>query len=185
MRCRPTSPAARVVLPGLLLVAVALIGCGVNVTYPPVRGTPSFVGTPVTEPVPTLMSEAVVWVRARHGAGWDDIAVNLPPRTKKWVYDRVIEKAGFGRIMTSADDRPVISVSEVRVRGLSAEVDVIYPRFDTWEFATLTLERDVVDRFRVVRSKIWRLRIKPPTPNFDPALDAPPPLPPAPPTDDA
>ena len=180
MHCRPTSPIARVVIPGLLLIAASLVGCGVNVTYPPVEGTPTFVGTPVTEPVPTLMTEAVRYVRARHGRDWNnDFAVNLPLRTKKWVYDRVIDNAGGGRIMTSVDDYPVIQISSVRVRGLSAEVDVTYPRFDTWEFATLTMERDIADRFRVTRDKIWRLRVKAPVPHFDAVYDAPPPLPPA------
>src|SRR5437773_2216679 len=88
------------------------------------------------------------------------------------VYDKVIAHLGAGQAMQSAGEKAV-HVTEVRTRGFDATVDLMYPRTDAlYQPVTLTLQRSVLEGWRVIGTRTWQYKdAKPPAPN----LEAPPP----------
>jgi hypothetical protein len=155
----------------MIFTVAALAGCTPWATYPHVKGMTEL-GSPATEPVPTLMARAIMYVKDTRCDGAEH-AINLPPGVPAKVYTEVAEKAGFGAPMQSDSDL-AYSVTEVRLRGLNAEVDIVYPAADTGEYQLMTLKyrNSVMPGWNVVDTRVWNIYVESPTPNFIPANQA-------------
>jgi len=148
-----------------------LSGCTPWATYPHVKGMTE-IGSPATEPVPTLMARAITYVRETRCGGAPH-AINLPPGVPAKVYTDVIKKAGFGEPMSSPDQL-AYSVTEVRLRGLNAEVDVVYPDPTRNEYRLMTIKyrNSVMPGWNVVDTRIWNIHVETPAPHFVPVNQA-------------
>lgn len=157
-------PAASAVLIVALAVGSGGVvgGCAPWATYPPDEGGLDLSG-PRTEPVPTLMIQAVLFMDSRYGTG-DDFAINLPPGTPSKVYEWVIRRVGSGHPMEDPQER-AYHVTKVRVRGLKAQVDVFYPkRPGEYQFATLSFQGDMIRGYELEGTRLWHTGDLPPPP---------------------
>jgi hypothetical protein len=146
-----------------------LPGCTPWATYPRVKGMTEL-GSPATEPVPTLMARAVGYIKENKCEG-AQYAVNLPPGVPAKVYDKVFADIGYSRPMTSEGDL-AYHVTEVRLRGLNAEVDVIYPFDGEHELTTIKFRNSVMPGWNVVDARTWNIYFTVPGPNYIPAEQA-------------
>ncbi len=154
---------------GLSLIVVT--ACAPLATFPPVDGSVQL-SSPTTEPIPTLMAEAIRYAQSRYGDGAEVFAINLPPQTPAQVYDTVISRLGGGHPQFDSDE-PAYHVTSVRARGLRAEVDLFYPRTDGfYEFVTISFRRDVLSGYEVLSTRLWRIDDQPPGPNYQPPAEA-------------
>lgn len=147
-----------------LIGSMALGGCVAVATYPPDDGAGSMSG-PKTEPIPTLMAEAISYVNHR-SRGSGDFAINLPPGTPASVYDTVIRRIGGGHPMEDPDDDRAYHVTKVRLRGRHALVDIFYPDGDGHRFATVSLEGDLLAGFSATNLRVWHIAAQPPPPYY-------------------
>ena len=154
---------------GLSLVVVS--ACAPFATYPPVDGAVQL-SSPTIEPIPTLMAESIRYAQSRYGDGAGGFAINLPPNTPTAVYETVIGR--LGRCHPQFDrDEPAYHVTSVRARGLTAEVDLFYPRADGfYDFVTISFRRDVLSGYEVLSTRLWRTNDQPPEPNYRPPAEA-------------
>ena len=85
------------------------------------------------------------------------------------VYEKVFTHLDGGRPMQIPGER-AIHITEVRTRAMHAQVDMMYPTpKGFYQFVTLTLERSVLESWRVKSERKWAMRdVRPPTPNFVP-----------------
>ena len=144
---------------------LATAGCTPWATYPRVKGMTE-IGTPSTEPVPTLMARAISYIKENECAG-AQFAVNLPPGVPVKVYNKVFDDLGYTQPMTSAGE-PAYHVIEVRLRGMNAEVDVIYPFEGEYALSTVKFHNSVVPGWNVVDTRRWNIKITVPEPNYAP-----------------
>jgi hypothetical protein len=150
----------------LLTLSIAPAGCTPWATYPPVEGTVEL-NQPTLQPIPTLMADAIRFAHD-HYAPDHELVINLPPDTPAKVYSEVIAALGEGRPMT-AEDETAFHVQTVRVRALTAEVDVIYPRMGhVHELATIRFRKKVLGRYEVENTRLWRFEVEVPGPNYIP-----------------
>ncbi len=150
----------------LLGLAAALSGCARWATHPPIEGTERS-GGPSVEPIPSLMADAIRFAHDRYG-GQDDVIINLPEGTPAAVYEMVTERLGSGRPMMASSER-AYHVTEVRVRGLDAQVDLLSPRKDGYyHFVTISFRLDLLHGYRVASTRLWRIREEPLPPNYKP-----------------
>jgi hypothetical protein len=155
---------------GLVFAAIGA-ACTPMATYPKIDGAVDWTG-PKVEPVPRLMAEAIRYAW-EHNGGEGEPAVNLPPGTPAPVYHVVIARIGAGHPLTDHNE-PGYHVETVRVRGMSGEVDLVYPgAAGQNEYATFFLNRGITNNWHVTASRLWRIRITAPQPNYE----APPPMP--------
>ena len=154
---------------GMSLIVVT--ACAPFATFPPVDGAVQLGGlTP--EPIPTLMAEAIRYAQSHYGDGAQLFAINLPPQTPAQVYETVISHLGGGHPQFDTDE-PAYHVTSVRARGLTAEVDLFYPRSDGfYEFVTISFRRDVLSGYKVLNTRLWRTANRPPGPNYRPPAEA-------------
>ena len=146
---------------------VAWAGCAPFATYPPVQGMVELSG-PTIEPIPTLMTESIRYAQSRYGDGAEAFAINLPPQTPPAVYETVIRRLGGGHPQLDAGE-PAYHVTSVRARGLTAQVDLFYPRPDGfYEFVTISFRRDLLRGYEVQNTRLWRTDDQPPQPNYRP-----------------
>ena len=161
----------------VLVVTAAFGGCQQFATYPGVEVTSSFQRADA-EPVPTILACSVRYARDRYLDG-EILPINLPEKTPSTVYDKTIahltdpkaeEPLPECRPMIFPEER-AIHFTEIRTRAMHAQVDMIYPAKDGfYQFVTLTLERTVVNPWRVKGERKWLVRkIETPGPNFVPA----------------
>ncbi|MEM0983674.1 MAG: hypothetical protein AAGI17_06985 [Planctomycetota bacterium] len=120
----------------LLLPVLLLGGCLGYSTYPPVDGQ-----TARADPNSTALTEAVVvalrWTLNRHPApataeGEPAAALNLFSGVSRSTYEWVSEQAGGGLtpITPRTASLPTYHITQVRLRGSVAEVDLLRPVFD-------------------------------------------------------
>lgn len=152
-----------------LIVAVGLsqtAGCAPWATYPPVEHTSKLVN-PTFEPMPELMSRAIMYVHDEHAA-MPALIYNLPEGVPPRAYKLVQNKLPEGRPMQPGDDR-AYHVTAVRTRGPEAEVDVIVPRADgLHELETVRFKQKFGKGYTVTSTRQWRLRVEPPAPTYQP-----------------
>ncbi len=148
---------------GMSLIVVT--ACAPFATYPPVDGAVQLSG-PTIEPIPTLMTESIRYAQDRYGDGAQEFAINLPPQTPAALYETVIRRLGAGHPQLDVDE-PAYHVTSVRARGLTAEVDLFYPRTDGfYDFVTISFRRDVLGEYAVRSTRLWRTDDRPPEPNY-------------------
>ncbi len=149
-----------------LLSIATLGGCSSWSTYPPVEtAVVRSISSPTLEPVPTLMTRSVDWARDNN-PHLMPLVFNLPEGTPADVYAIVMKRNGEGVPMTQPGQRAV-HVTNVRVRGGDAEVDVVIPREDgIHELITLQFERPIFERWDVHGTRHWRIRVATPHPNY-------------------
>ena len=150
-----------------LISLIAAGGCASYATYPPVEMTGKL-ANPSYEPLPTLMTEAIRFAHDHYGAGEDDFAINLPVGVPHEIYSRVIRKLGMGHPLTDPGEQ-AYHVLELRIRGMEAEVDLVYPRSNSiYELVTITFSRRLVEGWVVLSSRLWRIRVDVPPSNYIP-----------------
>jgi hypothetical protein len=173
---RPLAAAGRRVRPFIaaLLAASALMAqaaCVVHATYPPVAG-----GNPLTPglpPVPEVMAKALVYAHARTGEG-EELVFNLPPGISPGVWAGVrqsintaIESLGAAaaRPMEPGDAR-VWSISQIRIRGFAAEVDVVYLDREVYQMATVHLATEPMRSYQAEFLQRWLIPVEAPVPHW-------------------
>jgi len=153
-----------------LFIVLLLGGCAPWVTYPPIEGAAQ-IGHPRLEPVPSIITESIRFANDRFAKMEGEIVFNLPPGSPAPLYQDVARRLGNARPM-KADDERAIHVTEVRVRARDAEADVVYPRpVGHHEIGTLKLRQTVLHHFKVEQSRLWRIHVDPPAPNFPESIE--------------
>ena len=151
----------------LIGILLAIPGCVTWSAYPPQNMTDRMTN-PSNEPIPTLMTGAIRFAHMHYGSGEDDFAINLPEGIPHEIYTRVIRKLGLGHPMTEPGET-TYHVLEIRLRGLEAEVDLLYPRRGSiYELVTITFRRRLVEGWSVLTSRLWRKNVALPRPNYVP-----------------
>ncbi len=80
----------------------------------------------------------------------------------------MIRRLGGGHPQLDAGE-PAYHVTSVRARGLTAQVDLFYPRADGfYEFVTISFRRDLLRGYEVQNTRLWRTDDQPPEPNYRP-----------------
>lgn len=150
----------------LMVLTIVTAGCTPWATYPPVEGTVEL-NDPALSPMPTLMADAISFAR-EHYAPDHDLVINLPADTAADVYLKVINALGEGRPMT-AEDETAFHIQVVRVRGLQAEVEVIYPRMGrVHELVTIRFRKKVLGRYEIDNTRLWRYEVEAPGAHYIP-----------------
>lgn len=159
--------AAAISLATLSLVA----GCTPFSTYPPVETGEALV--PWMYPVPQVMAKSL---RATYDKTAGSIAVpdgipalvyGLPEGISDGVWRQVGIDTGVegAREMTPMDLElgvPAWAVEQVRIRNRRAEVDVVFPVTNGYERATVILEAEPFESYRVAFFQRWRVPVDPP-----------------------
>ena len=151
----------------LLLTAILFLGCTPVATYPPVENDTALTFSNSTnEPVPTIMAKVVSYAH-EHFGGMDIVVFNLPEGVSKETYNIVSDKLGGAIPMTSPNEI-AYHLTELRVRGFSADADVIFPSTTGgYEMATVHLESSLVSPWKVIRNRVWLIPTnKAPVPNY-------------------
>ena len=150
-----------------LLWLTLCTGCANLATYPPVESE-SLVDlqNPASEPVPTILAETISYAHSHFG-GMDIIVFNLPKGVSEEAYLLVAKKLGDAKIMSSPN-QIAYHVTELRVRGFSAEADLVFPSSNGgYEEATIKLASGPFQRWGVSGDRVWLIPLKePPAPNF-------------------
>ncbi len=148
----------------LVLVVLSAGGCSRWATHPPLEGTGAS-GQTSAVPSPSLMADAIRFAH-NHYRGHDEVIINLPEGTPAAVYEMVTDRLGSGRPMMASSER-AYHVTEVRVRGLDAQVDLLSPRKDGYyHFVTISFRQDLLRGYQVASTRLWRIREEPPAPNY-------------------
>jgi len=152
-----------------LTLLATLSGCHTLSTYPPVSGVDELV-RPSSAPIPSLMAEAIAFSHQRYGPD-KPLRINLPKGTPAAVYEQVIRKIGEGEPLREAG-KPAYHVTEVRIRGFDAEVDIFHPRTEyEHELVTIRFRRGLFEPFHVKSTRQWRIRVDVPEPHYVPPID--------------
>ncbi len=154
----------------LAITIIAMTACTPWATYPPIEGAAN-VGSPAAEPMPRLMAEAIMHTQERFLPEQAPIIYNLPQGATTKLYADAARWMPSARPMEQGDENTAIHVTEVRLRVMDAQVDVIYPRTaGHHEFVTLYFKKDLVQGWRVTDSRLWRIRQGAPEPTYGEAL---------------
>ena len=159
-------------LPFVVIAALAALpACSPFATYPPIEHTARL--APATlPPVAGLMAEAIAHTNTNYGSGRDVFAVNLPPGVPEITYVKVLERLGPGAYVMTQDEQFAYHVTEARVRGAKAEVDVVFPREDgLFQLVTVYLKTNLVSGYRATDARAWRIEVQPMSPNYVPGPD--------------
>jgi hypothetical protein len=155
----------------LVLIAGAIVGawaagCAPYATHPRLEGSMQVTG-PRVYPVPELMAQAIRFAHDHYCRG-QEYVINLPWDMTPEVYRDVIGILGSGRPMREPGEA-AFHVQAVRVRGVEAEVDLIYPQSGGHhEMVTIYMKRGIIARYDVQDTRLWRVRISPPEPRYRP-----------------
>lgn len=146
---------------------ILIPGCVSWSSYPPLKMTDRMIN-PSNEPMPTLMTGAIRFAYFHYGSGEEDFAINLPEGVSHEIYTRVIRKLEIGHPMTDPNET-AYHVLEIRIRGVEAEVDLLYPRSGSiYEMVTISFRRRLIEGWRVFTSRLWRVHVDRPQPNYVP-----------------
>jgi len=151
----------------LLLSILVFIGCTPIATYPPVENAValSFANS-ANEPVPTIMAEILAYSH-EHFGGMELIVFNLPGGVSGETYNLVADKLA-GAIPMLSPNELAYHIIELRVRGFSADADVIFPSTSGgYEMATVYLKSSLISPWAVTRDRVWLIPTQvPPMPNY-------------------
>ena len=173
----------------ITLILLCSFGCTPIATYPPIENrTAKKFTAKVSEPVPTILATTIQYAFDKLG-GMEAIVFNLPEGLDEKVYSRVIKRLNGATAMTDAK-QAAYHIVQLRVRGLKAEADVLFPVDTGWlgitsqgglgslpdevvdaeereyKMATIHLEGSLVEEWKVTRDRVWRVPVAEiPTPN--------------------
>ncbi|MDP6541606.1 MAG: hypothetical protein QGF07_02365 [Phycisphaerales bacterium] len=153
----------------LLLTSITIIlsNCSPIATYPTIE-VDAAVGFSNSsyEPVPTILVATIEYARDHFG-GIETVVYNLPKGMVGETYDIVGSRVENSRPMQTVNE-PAYHITELRVRGLSAEADIVFPSTTGGcESATVYLSKSFTAPWKVNRERIWLIPItEAPLPNF-------------------
>lgn len=120
------------------ILGALLAGCVGYASYPPVQGAYLAPNNPNAPPADELMVLGLRWVTEKYPvksghpavAGEPQFAINLPRGVRRSVYERTAAALdGRAAPLTpeNATQLPIYHVSEMRIRGRVAKVDILRP----------------------------------------------------------
>lgn len=184
---RPARRLRRLV-PALLLAGLA--SCTPYSTYPPVETGEAIL--PWMYPMPQVMASSLRTTYEKTVGplelpdGTPPLVFALPAGISEGVWTQVgLETDIDGARPMTEDDMfagvGIWAVEQVRIRNQRAEVDVIFPVPDGYERATVILQSNPFEPYRVEFFQRWRVPVEPPvytgpdseTPSEDGSEDAP------------
>jgi len=150
------------IVPLMALAAVLLAGCASYVNIPPMEGDTAF-HDPNTKVVRSVMGGALAYVMEQRPIE-RSYQVILPVGTTPMTYAELLSRLGDNAMWSSdgvTKDVPIVAVSQVRVRGTSAEVDVVRPTFSndlkqSGQTVTVSLKYDPMGGWVANHIKEWR-----------------------------
>jgi len=148
----------------LLPLAFVSASCSNIATYPPVESE-FFLSSPnsANEPVPTIVAEVISYAHDHYG-GMDIVVFNLPEGVNQKTFAIVSEKLD-GAIPLSSKDVLAYHILELRVRGFTADADILFPSdAGEYEMATVHLESTLFAPWGVVRDRVWLVPVREPPP---------------------
>ena len=152
----------------LLIVLIAsLAHCSPVATYPPIEVDSAVTFSNSTyEPVPTVLVTSIEYARDHFG-GIDAVVYNLPQGMTGETYDIVTSRIENSRPMQNAEE-PAYHITQLRVRGLRAEADVVYPvGGGGYKTATIYLTKSIAVPWTVKRARVWAIPVSVvPAPNY-------------------
>lgn len=149
----------------LILGALALLmGCSPWATYPKIEGA-AHVGNPHFEPLPSIIAATVRHAHERAGFEGDPV-YNLPQGATESTYAAIQARLREGRAMQEPGE-PAVHVTEVRVRGADAEVDLIVAPTDAPpHMITCRMRQRFLHNYRVTDTKRWNIAVDVPEPSY-------------------
>ena len=150
-----------------LIVITILSCCSPIATYPPVEVSLAVGFSNASyEPVPTILVTTIKYAHSRYG-GMETVVYNLPEGMLGETYDIVTSRVGDSAPLQN-EGEPAYHITELRVRGLKAEADIIFPRAGGgYETATLYLSKSLSNPWRVSRERIWLIPVvQAPAPHY-------------------
>jgi hypothetical protein len=157
----------------ILLSCLLAAGCSPVATYPSVEtNTAKAFANAAHEPTPTVIVKTLEFAHDRWG-GTEEIVFNLPEGVSSGVYDIVAARMDGSRPMAS-EDEPAFHITELRIRGLTAQADIIFPSTaNGLARATVYLETTLVDPWRVNRERVWLIPVESAPPPHWTSVDIP------------
>lgn len=150
-----------------LLIACVSMSCSPIATFPPIETEAATKwGDAARKPVPRIMALVINYAHEHYG--WtDEIVYNLPEGVGADAYSLVGEMLANATPMTS-DGQPAYHITELRVRGLDAEADVVMPtKSGEYQMVTLRLETSPFNPWSVTYDRLWAMPIHDsPSPTF-------------------
>ncbi len=148
----------------LCVAVLMLVGCApmTIVNIPPQQGDTAM-HSPNSRGVRTIMRHALQAVLADRPIE-KAFQVLLPANTDATVYADMLPQLGKNA-MWSSDGKtkglPIVAVTQVRIRGLNAQVDVVRPQYPeqkqpSEQTVTVTLKFSPFDGWYVIDLKEWR-----------------------------
>ncbi|HMN97286.1 MAG TPA: hypothetical protein PKC43_12745 [Phycisphaerales bacterium] len=142
----------------------ANVACTPRATFPPTPGTQSV--EPWVAPIPEVMATSLRYTRTRHAPN-EPMVFNLPPNVPEWIWNNVQGRLGEDARPMMPSDRVAFEVTEVRIDGARAEVDVIYPAGgDLFQLITVGLTTDPFQSWRPTFERRWRIPTSRPVSNW-------------------
>jgi len=152
----------------LLIVLIAsLASCSPIATYPPIEVDSAVTFSNSTyEPIPTVLVTSIEHARD-HLGGVGAVVYNLPEGMTSETYGIVTSRIENSRHMQNAEEL-AYHITQLRVRGLRAEADVVYPvGGGKYKTATVYLTKSMVDPWTVERTRVWAIPVSiVPAPNY-------------------
>ena len=151
----------------IFLLLFLFVGCANISTYPPVENAVVLSNpTSTSEPVPTIITEVLFYAH-EHFGGMEIVVFNLPKGVENETYVMVASRLGGGIPMTS-NEQVAYHITELRVRGLSADADIVFPATSGgYEEATIHLESSPFGNWGVTDERVWLIPSKTaPSPNY-------------------
>lgn len=151
----------------LIVLAASLAHCSPVATYPPIEVDSAVTFSNSTyEPVPTVLVTSIEYARDHFG-GSDAVVYNLPEGMTAETYDIVTSRVENSRPMQNMEE-VAYHITQLRVRGLRAEADVVYPAGGgEYQTATMYLSKSIADPWTVKRARVWAIPVSVvPTPNY-------------------
>jgi hypothetical protein len=150
----------------ILLVMGLFTGCTHTATYPPIENLGGVdLSHSSGEPVPTIFSLVISYSHNHYG-GMETVVFNLPKGIHNKVYSLVSEKLDDANPM-STQNEIAYHITELRLRGFSAEADVLFPQASGgYGMSTVRLASSVGGTWEVVDDRVWLILVNnPPLPN--------------------
>ncbi|MBC8309827.1 MAG: hypothetical protein H8E83_04850 [Planctomycetes bacterium] len=151
-----------------LLIVFIFCGCSSIATYPPIESKVLLAPpNPANEPVPTIIGKVITYSHEHYG-GMDSIVFNLPEGVNKKTYDIVSDLIENATPMSTTNELSY-HIVELRVRGLSADADVLFPSASgNYGMATVRLKSSILGDWEVVNDRVWLIPVKtPPLPTYN------------------
>jgi hypothetical protein len=150
----------RIVSSTLVLLALAVAGCNpVAVNVPPLPGDTAF-HSPNLGSVVAVQTAGLEYAIKR----WPvegDYSVDLPYGSSAEAYADVLTTLPSGAYRVSdKPETPTYRVAQVRVRGLTALVDIVVPAQPAEQLVTVTCVRDALGPWYARSARLWRVPVE-------------------------